>query len=124
MSPATTITVSDELKKRFPGLIDLILASESMNNEERQYWINIIPIMTPEQIKDLTGILENERTQLKAIDEKYAKEMETVGSAEKISRMQEDRKQRREQLRSAEAAHAEGEKAKAESMFEDPKEDR
>ncbi len=44
-----------------------------MNNEERQYWINILPAMTPEQRKNLEEILTSEKKQLADIDAKYAK---------------------------------------------------
>ena len=67
-SGATGLKIPDDVRSKFPELIDLIVASESMNDEERQYWINILPIMTPEQTEDLRGILDNERKQLEAID--------------------------------------------------------
>lgn len=66
------LVISPEIQEKFGPLLELIKASESMNNEERQYWINILPVMTPEQIKNLEDILENEKKQLAAIDEKYS----------------------------------------------------
>ena len=64
--------IPDDVKQNHGELLEMILASESMNNEERQYWINILPIMTPDQVENLRSILVNERDQLAAIDAKYA----------------------------------------------------
>ena len=65
------LTIPNELQKRHSELIDLILQSESTNKEERQYWINILPVMTPDQVENLRQILQNEKNQLAAIDRKY-----------------------------------------------------
>lgn len=73
-----SVTIPDQTKEKFPDLIELILNSESMNNSERQYWVNILPVMTPDQLERLRGILVNERDQLAAIDHKYATEMEQI----------------------------------------------
>ena len=59
---SASLVIPDETKKKFPDLIKLILASESMNDEERQYWVNILPVMTPDQISSLRDILETERS--------------------------------------------------------------
>jgi hypothetical protein len=73
------LIISDDVRKTFPNIVELVLRSESMNDEERQYWINILPIMTPPQVDQLKNILENERKQLSAIDKKYAKEIDQIG---------------------------------------------
>jgi len=69
------LTIPTETQAKFATIIALILGSESMNQEERQYWINILPIMTPEQLKNLSEILINEKEQLAAIDKKYAEKI-------------------------------------------------
>ncbi|NOS68224.1 MAG: hypothetical protein HOO67_07780, partial [Candidatus Peribacteraceae bacterium] len=86
-------------------LIALIKASESMNDEERQYWINILPIMTPEQIQNLRDILENERKQLAAIDAKYQTEIDKLGQAEVVKQTEEERTKRRMERSGKEEAH-------------------
>ena len=95
------LSISDETRSSFPELIDMIIGSESMNNEERQYWINILPIMTPEQIKSLLDILNNEKAQLDAIDKKYAKPLSAEEEQEQIlkteAQIQEKREERTEQ---------------------------
>ena len=89
------LVIPPELKEKHGELIGFIIASESMNNEERQYWINILPIMTPDQIQNLRGILENEKEQLKAIDNKYAKEIEQIGQEQLIRQTEQERRNRR-----------------------------
>lgn len=87
------VTISDELRSKFQELITLILGSESMNDEERQYWINILPVMTPEQIANLRQILQNEKEQLAAIDAKYAKDAakQSGRSVEEIGKIRKEK---------------------------------
>ncbi|PIR54311.1 hypothetical protein COU75_01530 [Candidatus Peregrinibacteria bacterium CG10_big_fil_rev_8_21_14_0_10_42_8] len=101
------LTISDETKQTFPELVEMIVSSESMNNEERQYWINILPIMTPEQMKNLHDILTNEKVQLAAIDKKYAKKLTPEEQSEHIKntelnmqKKREERKRREENFES------------------------
>jgi hypothetical protein len=73
--------VSADLRLKHPELVELILQSESMDDAERQQWIDELPGMTVEQCERLKAILVNERDQLKAIDAKYA---EAVGEIEDL----------------------------------------
>jgi hypothetical protein len=59
-----TFTITDELQAKYPELIELIIATESMDNDERQYWFDIMPSMTDTQIDRLYDILETERKKL------------------------------------------------------------
>lgn len=108
---ALIVIVPPEVRERFPDIIDLILASESMNNTERQYWVDILPVMNEEQVQQLRTILTNERDQLAAIDAKYAKNIQTLNTAS-IEETNEKRSERREELSSKEqAARTEEERA-------------
>jgi hypothetical protein len=69
---AGSLVIPAETQAKFGPLVMLIQGSESMNTEERQYWINILPVMTQEQLQSLNDILVNEKEQLAAIDAKYA----------------------------------------------------
>ncbi|MEN9560893.1 MAG: hypothetical protein RIQ56_166 [Candidatus Parcubacteria bacterium] len=109
--------IPDEIRQKFPDLIDLIIGSESMNDEERQYWINILPIMTPDQVQNLREILANERVQLKAIDDKYAKEIERIGSSEQIRQTGEQRSRKRSERQSKEQAHKDEETAVTDDLL-------
>lgn len=47
--------VSDAVKHM--PIIDKIISAESMDFEERQYWLDILPSMNKEQIERLNNIL-------------------------------------------------------------------
>ncbi len=113
----TGLTVPPEVLQKFSQLIELIRGSESMNDEERQYWVNILPIMTPEQIKNLFDILENERKQLAAIDAKYRTDADKIGQAATVRQTEEDMKKRRTERSAKEASHKEGEEKAAEDLL-------
>ena len=92
---AAGLQIPPEVQEKFAPLLELIKASESMNNEERQYWINILPIMTPDQTKNLEEILQNERQQLAAIDVKYSKEMTAIGSNASVATIEQQIKSKK-----------------------------
>jgi len=62
------------IREKFPDIIKLIFETESMNIEEREYWLQIMPIMSEEQISKFRGILVNEKDQLAKLDQEYAAE--------------------------------------------------
>lgn len=70
--------VSDELQAKYPELIQLIIATESMDDDERQYWFDIMPSMTDAQIDRLFDILETERKKLQELEVKYQKEIKSL----------------------------------------------
>jgi len=99
--------IPDSVRAQFNDLIELIMGSESMNDEERQYWFDILPVMTPDQVENLRSILTNEKTQLAAIDAKYAADsknnIDTVAIAEQ---RRESRQKRDAQEQSHESEEA------------------
>ena len=70
--------VSDELQAKYPELIQLIIATESMDDDERQYWFDIMPSMTDAQTDRLFDILETERKKLQELEVKYQKEIKSL----------------------------------------------
>ncbi len=72
----TGITIPDETRAKFPELTEMIISSQSMNDEERQYWADVLPIMTEEQIDNLRGILNNEKEQLDEAESEYEEDIE------------------------------------------------
>ncbi|NDK09508.1 hypothetical protein GW846_01900 [Candidatus Gracilibacteria bacterium] len=71
-------TISDELQAKYPELVTLIIATESMDNDERQYWFDIMPSMTDPQIDRLYDILETEKKKLQELEVKYQKEIKSL----------------------------------------------
>lgn len=63
------------VREKFPDLVKLIYETESMNDEEREYWLKIMPIMTEEQIVKFRNILVNEKDQLTKLDKEYEKDI-------------------------------------------------
>ena len=60
-------TIIDEIQAQYPELVGLVLATESMDNSEKQYWFDILPSMTDDQVDRLFDILETERKKLVTI---------------------------------------------------------
>lgn len=67
------LVIPDATKEKYPELVQKIINSKSMNNSERNYWLQVLPVMTPDQVKELEDILDTEIRKLKEIDEKYSK---------------------------------------------------
>jgi hypothetical protein len=66
------------MQAEYPELIKLILATESMDDEERQYWFDIMPSMNDNQIDRLFNILETERKKLEELEAKYQDEIKSL----------------------------------------------
>lgn len=114
---AAGLTVNDDVATRYDDLLALIVRSESMNKEERQYWIDILPVMTPEQVLKLRDILANERDQLAAIDAKYSKEIAKVGAQQTLRHMGEERRQKQTERSVAEQSDRADESQEAEDLL-------
>lgn len=69
----TTLSIPADIVERFGDLIELIKNSRSMDDSERQYWIDVLPIMSEDQIQNLRDILDNEKKQLEEAEAAYAK---------------------------------------------------
>lgn len=67
------LRISDEIRAKLPELTDLIIGTDSMENEEKQYWFEIIPVMTQEQLEKFQKFLEAENMELLNLEKKYGK---------------------------------------------------
>jgi hypothetical protein len=56
----------------------MILATESMDDDERQYWFDILPSMTENQIDKLFNILDTEKKKLEELELKYQEEIKQL----------------------------------------------
>ena len=77
-TPATKFEIPETVRAQYPDLVTLILETESMNDDERRYWFQILPIMTEEQVLKLRDILANEKKQLSQLDQEYDKEVKKI----------------------------------------------
>ncbi len=71
---ALKFDIPEEFLEEDPELITLILESKAIDtDEEKQNWLNLLLLMTEQQISKLREILLKERKKLQEIEEKYEK---------------------------------------------------
>lgn len=92
----TTFYIQKLQLKKYDEMIKMILATESMDDDERQYWFDIIPSMTDKQIDKLYNILEVERAKLQQLETKYQKEIKTLNEKHLIEWQEFQMKKRQE----------------------------
>lgn len=99
-----TFTILDEIQLQYTELVELILWSESIDNNEKQYWFDILPSMTNDQIDRLFNILMTERHQLEELNLKYQEEIKTLNEKHLIEWQSLQSQKAKEQLQKAEQA--------------------
>lgn len=109
--------IPQTVRDRFPHLIPLILQTESMTNDERQYWFQILPIMTDEQVKKLEEILVNEKQQLEKLDQEYQEEIKHINAKHNSQWKEFEEKEKRRKLRETESKSEQEEKAHEEELL-------
>lgn len=114
---STTFTLLDEVQTKYPKLIELLLATESMDDSERQYWLDILPSMNTDQVQRLTDILETERKKLDDLEKKYQSEIENLNQKHVAEWQSYEMKKKKEEIASKEAADAGNKKDDAQSVL-------
>lgn len=109
--------IPETVKQQYPDLIPLILGTESMNDDERQYWFQILPIMTDEQVGKLREILTNEKSQLAQLDKNYEAELKQINKKHVSEWKAFEAKEKREKLGKAEAGAEKTEKEEEEGLL-------
>lgn len=117
-SPFSKFDIPETVKQQYPDLVPLILETESMNDDERQYWFQILPIMTEEQVGKLREILVNEKQQLKQLDTEYEQEMKKINEKHAVEWKAFEAKEKREKLQAAEGQSAQTDKATEEDLLQ------
>jgi hypothetical protein len=87
-----------------------------MTQEERDYWYQILPIMTEEQIEKLRGILVHEKDQLAKLDQEYEQELSKLNEKHLLEWKEHETREKREKLRSEES-QTEAEEAASEAAL-------
>ena len=108
----TKFAVPDEVKNKYPELTKLIIQSESMTDDERQYWFQILPIMSEDQIKKFKDILDTEKKQLDTLDKEYEDQLKKLNSRHDIEWKDFETKEKRRDIEKKEA-QAKSEDSKA-----------
>lgn len=109
--------IPDFVYAEFPEMVNLIIGTESMNDEERQYWFQIMPIMTEDQIVKFKEILVSEKQQLQQLDQEYESELNKLNNKHMQEWKEFEVKEKRRKLEEAEKASEEAEKAKEEELL-------
>lgn len=113
----TTFTLLDEIQAKHGKLIELILATESMDDSERQYWFDILPSMNADQIQRLSDILETERKKLDELEKKYQKEIEWLNQKHMVEWQSYEMKKQKETIAQKEAADTGNKKDDAQAVL-------
>src|SRR3989338_9760993 len=105
------------VRDKFPDLVKLIYETESMNTEEREYWMQILPIMSEEQIVKFREILVNEKQQLAKLDKEYENEVARINSAKPAEIDEVKMKGKLQEIKKAEAGSEAAEKSEEEELL-------
>lgn len=117
-APKEKYSVPDMVKEKFPDLLELIKTTESMNDEERDYWFQILPIMTEDQIARFREILINEQQQLAKLDKDYEQQITTLNEKHMLEWKEFESKEKREAIETAEAKEEQSEEQKERELLE------
>ena len=74
MNPENFI-VPDEVQAKWPELVKLIKATESMDDNEKQYWFDTLPSLGEGNVDLLFTILDTERVKLAELELQYQEEI-------------------------------------------------
>ncbi len=96
-------TIIDEIEQQYSELVKLVLATESMDNSEKQYWFDILPSMSNDQIDRLFDILETERKKLEELEIRYQEEIQNLNEKHLIEWQEFQSKDTRDKVSQAEA---------------------
>lgn len=93
--------VDDMCLANYKELVDLILKTDSMNEQQKQYWFDIMPSMPDFQIDNLFWILDNERKEIEKIELDYQSKVKDLNKKHLIEwqsyKNDEDRKKIKEE---------------------------
>ncbi len=106
------------VRETFPDLMKLVFETESMDVDEREYWLQILPIMTEDQVKKFRDILVNEKEQLQKLDTEYQSEMSKLNQSQNQVISEEEMRRRREEIKAREEAEALEEAKKEAALLE------
>ncbi len=105
------------VQDKYPDLVELIKMTESMDDEEREYWFQVLPIMTDHQVQKFRKILETEKQQLEDLDKEYEQELTRLNEKHMLEWKEFETKEKRQALKQAETKHETTEKSTEEELL-------
>ncbi|HBB02604.1 MAG: hypothetical protein US89_C0005G0015 [Candidatus Peregrinibacteria bacterium GW2011_GWF2_38_29] len=112
-------SIPTSVTSKYPDLIALAIQTESMDDSEREYWYQIMPVMTDDQIVKLRNILVNEKEQLTKLDEEYNQDLKSLNDKHMSEWQDFERKQKRQKMIEAEKATDETEAEHEKKLLEE-----
>lgn len=70
--------IPDITNKSFSLLVDLLVCSESLDEDEKKYWLNNLPELNTNQIDKLLRILLKEREKMDELPLKYRNQIKEI----------------------------------------------
>ncbi|PIQ78669.1 hypothetical protein COV81_04615 [Candidatus Peregrinibacteria bacterium CG11_big_fil_rev_8_21_14_0_20_41_10] len=98
-------------------LAQLILVTGSMNDEERQYWFNILPIMSEDQVERLRQILVTEQRKMAELNQTYNEAITAINEKYLLKWQDKQTTEKREKLVQAESQEENLEAKKEEELL-------
>jgi len=89
------------MQAQYNELVKLILETESMDDDEKQYWFDIMPSMTDDQIDRLFNILDTEKKKLDALEDKYQNEIKKLNEKHLIEWQEYQLKDSKQKIKTA-----------------------
>lgn len=107
----TDFIINEDINLKYSELVKLILETESMENDEKQYWFDIMPSMTDDQIDRLFNILDTEKKKLEALEAKYKTEIKELNEKHLIEWQEFQLKDSKQKIAEAQAKDKDDEDA-------------
>lgn len=97
-----------ETIEKYPDIIQMLFQTPSLVFDEKKYWLQLLPLMSPDHVERLRTILMTERQKLAEINAGYQQGVDTLQKlANKPS--QEEIQRKKEEIRAQEALAARSE---------------
>lgn len=109
--------IPEDMQKKYPVLIDLVLTTESMTDDERQYWFQIMPVMSEQQLLKFQNILETEKKQLQKLDAEYEDQLKKLNTRHLIEWQEFETREKRKEIEKAEKSAEKDEKKAEEDLL-------
>lgn len=103
-----TFVVQKYINEVYSELVQLVINTEAMDNDEKQYWFDIMPSMLDEQVDRLYDILEIERVKLADLDTKYQEQIRLINQNHLTEWQEEKIKKNKDKLILAEKSEKKG----------------
>ena len=111
------LLIPDMAAEKYPDLVELLKKSSSLNTEEKNYWLQMIPTMSEEQLSELRSILVDEKVVTMEAQEEYDTEVAKI-EKEKEKEFLEMQKQQKKMLRiEAEKSSRQEETSRADALL-------